>query len=290
MNTYIRQLLPSDKKLMENMQTGIEDDYIIRIFETLCTGNHVLFGLFYNNQLVSTAGYSIFASAYAMLGRLRSDIRYQGNGYSNRLTQYVLNQAFQTKGVEWAGANTQAHNTPAQKVLNKIHLEKQTEFYGCTANKLDGIPDTKGAWREITDTEEKLKLLDTYHVKEHTFFPLECYYPFPSSSKLFQAEQIKSWRFFQEGGLPPLIAKKDTKKKVYLHAVYPYKDLFQRRGLWNTIAEAQHALQIQHPDKDVHVWIDIPASIIDQLPDEHPFELDSPWLLYGMDRDAWANL
>ncbi|MEF3331201.1 N-acetyltransferase [Oceanobacillus oncorhynchi] len=290
MNTYIRQLLPSDKILMENMQTEIEDDYIIRIFEILCTGNHVLFGLFYNNQLVSTAGYSVFASAYAMLGRLRSDIRYQGNRYSNRITKYVLDQAFQNKDVEWAGANTQAHNAPAQKVLNRIDLEKQTEFYGCIAKTLDGISGAEETWREITQTDEKLKLLNTYHVHENTFFPLECYYPFPSSPKLFQEDQIKSWRFFQENGHPPLITKKNIKKEVYLHAIYPYKDLFQRRGLWNTIAKAQHALQIQHPDKKVHVWIDIPAAIIDQLPNAHPFELDSPWLLYGIDREAWANL
>ncbi|MFD1067265.1 hypothetical protein [Oceanobacillus locisalsi] len=37
MATIIRQLLPSDKKSMEDMHTGITDDYILRIFETLCT-------------------------------------------------------------------------------------------------------------------------------------------------------------------------------------------------------------------------------------------------------------
>lgn len=42
MNAVIRQLLPSDKNFMESMHTGIADDYIIRIFDRLCTGNHVL--------------------------------------------------------------------------------------------------------------------------------------------------------------------------------------------------------------------------------------------------------
>lgn len=80
MNALIRQLLPLDKNLMTGMHTGIADDYIIRIFDRLCTGNHVLFGTFINHQLVSTAGYSTFGSDYAMFGRLRSDIRYRSRG------------------------------------------------------------------------------------------------------------------------------------------------------------------------------------------------------------------
>lgn len=289
MNALIRQLLPSDKNLMAGMHTGIADDYIIRIFERLCTGNHILFGYFIHNQLVSTAGYTTFGSEFAMLGRLRSDVRYRGHGYSKQLTKYVLDQAFQTKELQWIGANTQADNTPAQKVLNHIHLEKETAFYGCTAKKLDVLLNKEPGWQEVTQTESKNKLLNTYHIAEKTFFPLECYYPFPSSPKLFQNDQIKSWRFFQEEDLSPLITKKDIKKETYLHAVYPFEDLFHRKGLWETIAEAQRDLQNQCPDEEVLVWIDIPASIIDQLPENHPFVLDSPWLLYGIDRDTWLN-
>ncbi|MFD1416573.1 GNAT family N-acetyltransferase [Oceanobacillus jeddahense] len=290
MNPIIRQLLPSDKNLMENMYTGIEDDYIIRIFDKLCTGNHVLFGLFIDNQLVSTAGYSLFSSHYAMLGRLRSDLRYQGNGYSKQLTEYIRDQAFQAEDLDWVGANTQKHNIPAQNVLSSICLEKQAILYGCAAKMLDGLSDIENVWPEITHLEEKQELLDTYHVKANTIFPIECYYPFPSSPRLFQEEQINSWRFFQEDGLPPLITKKDIKKETYLHAIYPHKDLFQRPGLWKTIAKAQNELQIACPDEEVHVWIDIPASLIDQLPADHPFELDSPWFLYGMDRAEWEKL
>lgn len=289
MNAVIRQLLPSEKNFMESMHTGIADDYIIRIFDRLCTGNHVLFGYFINNQLVSTAGYTIFGPGLAMLGRLRSDIRYRGHGYSKQLTKYVLDQAFQTKELKWLGANTQADNIPAQKVLNHIHLEKQTAFYGCTAKRLDVLMDKEPGWQEVTQKELKNKLLNTYHIAKKTFFPLECYYPFPSLPELFQNDQIKSWRFFQEEGLPPLITKKDIKKEIYLHAVYPYKDLFDRRGLWETIAAAQKDLQNQCPDEEVHIWIDIPASIINHLPENHPFELGSPWLLYGTDRDTWLN-
>ncbi|GGP16551.1 GNAT family N-acetyltransferase [Oceanobacillus neutriphilus] len=289
MNAVIRQLLPSDINFMESMYTGIADDYIIRIFDRLCTGNNVLFGYFIHNQLVSTAGYTTFGPEFAMLGRLRSDIRYRGQGYSKRLIQYVLDQAFQAKELQWIGANTQADNVPAQKVLNRIHLEKQTAFYGCTAKRLDALLDMKPGWQEATQTETKKKLLHTYHISKNTFFPVECYYPFPSSPKLFQNDQIKSWRFFQQEGLFPLITKKDIKKETYLHAVYPYQDLFDRRGLWETIAAAQKDLQNQCPDEEVHIWIDIPASIINRLPENHPFELDSPWLLYGIDRDTWLK-
>ncbi|WP_080873766.1 GNAT family N-acetyltransferase [Oceanobacillus timonensis] len=284
MTTIIRQLLPSDKKSMENMYTGIPDDYITRIFDTLCTGNHALFGLFIDNQLVCTAGYTTFGPEYAMLGRLRSDIRYQGQGYSKQLTQYVRNQAFQAHPLQWLGANTQKHNIPAQKVLCSIGFKKQTLLYGCTAKTVNGLLHTENIWPETAQMKRKQELLDTYHVKEHTFFPIECYYPFPSVTKLFQEEQIKDWRFFQEEDLPPLITKKDIKKETYLHAVYPYEDLFQRGGLWETIDHAQKDLQDQYPEEEIHVWMDIPASIIHQLPENHPFELDSPWVLYGMDK------
>ncbi|MFD1067264.1 GNAT family N-acetyltransferase [Oceanobacillus locisalsi] len=253
--------------------------------------HNTLFGLFIDNRLVCTAGYTTFGSANAMLGRLRTDIRYQGQGYSKQLTQYVRNQAFQAQALEWLGANTQKNNIPAQQVLNSSYFEKQTLLYGCTAQSIDNLLRAGNVWPKTTQLKEKQNLLHTYHVNKHTFFPIECYYPFPSTSTLFQeeAKQIEDWRFFQEGDLPPLVTKTDTKKEAYLHAVYPYEDLFQRPGLWETIVQAQKDLQNQCPDETVHVWMDIPASIIHQLPEDHPFELDSPWLLYGMDRNTWKN-
>lgn len=179
------------------------------------------FGYFINNQLVSTAGYTIFGPGLAMLGRLRSDIRYRGHGYSKQLTKYVLDQAFQTKELKWLGANTQADNIPAQKVLNHIHLEKQTAFYGCTAKRLDVLMDKEPGWQEVTQKELKNKLLNTYHIAKKTFFPLECYYPFPSLPELFQNDQIKSWRFFSRGRTSPFnYKKKDIKKKRFIFTQY----------------------------------------------------------------------
>lgn len=77
MEKLIRALTKEDLPSLQAMETGIEDDYVIRVFERISTGNNKLFGLFSNDQLVSVGGLTVFAKQYAMLGRMRSDLRFR---------------------------------------------------------------------------------------------------------------------------------------------------------------------------------------------------------------------
>ncbi|SEQ95950.1 hypothetical protein SAMN05216232_3808 [Virgibacillus subterraneus] len=100
-NGQNRVLNSNDFKHLEKMNTGIEDDYIKRIFNRLITGKNRLYGLFLDDQMVSLGGYSIYASRYAMLGRLRTDRRFMGKGFSTELMYHMMNKAFQINGIQW---------------------------------------------------------------------------------------------------------------------------------------------------------------------------------------------
>src|SRR5690625_4637027 len=139
MSKVIRKLTLADYPQVEAMQTGIEDDYILPIFDELIEQPHAIFGLFLNEQLVSFAGYSIFAKQYAMLGRLRSDMRFRGRGYATEVMSHALEQAKKLKGIKWIGANTQEDNLAARRVLEKVGLSPYPKLYRAIANDVSTI-------------------------------------------------------------------------------------------------------------------------------------------------------
>src|SRR5699024_6157755 len=72
-----------------HIQTNIEDDYVRQSFQDLVTGPNILYGLCADNELASIGGYSIYAEQLAMLGRLRSDVRFHGHGFATELMAYI---------------------------------------------------------------------------------------------------------------------------------------------------------------------------------------------------------
>ncbi len=281
----IRQLFEEDQVFFTLMETGINDDYIERIFPSLTKGNHVLYGLFVEDQLVSMAGYTVFSNYYAMLGRLRSDRRFQGKGYSTSLLAFVIERAKDDSNVEWIGANTERDNLPAQKILARLHMKKVTTLFNATRVT---APDTSFneaiAWKEIVDIEAKQDLLIKEFVDEHRVFPYECYYSFPATHSLFLEANVNDWCLFQHPTEDRfVIFKYDQKGTNYLHMVYPWDDLWTQEGLWEVVRNQVQLFNEKFPEGKL--WIDLSETQKSLKPEDVTFEIPSPWILFEVKRD-----
>src|SRR5690625_7337712 len=135
--------------------------------------------------MVSIGGYSVFARHYAMLGRLRTDQRYKGSGLSTALMRHIMNEVLQQKTIQWVGANTQQHNHPAQLVIEKTGLSRQTTLYGAITDDVSSLTSGAKSWNPITDLKRKQAWVDKIYVQPPAFFPLACYFPFPGSASLY---------------------------------------------------------------------------------------------------------
>ncbi len=281
MEKMIRALTREDLPKLKAMETGIEDDYVIRVFDRISTGNNKLFGLFTDDQLVSVGGLTVFAKHYAMLGRMRSDLRFRGNDLSTSLMSQVLEEAFKLPDIKWVGANTQEENIPAQRVLKKIGLAERHISYGATALEITTLENGGTTWQREDDVFKKRQWLRRLFVESAEVFPYECYYPFPASEEMFEDSQIAGWNFYENPeGSRVLITKKDFKKYYYLQAVYPFEDIMDQPGLWETIALAHRQLA-KELNKETHIWMDLTKHQASTLPYGHPFTLPSPWMLFG---------
>lgn len=281
MEKSIRVLTKDDLPKLKAMETGIEDDYVIRVFDRISSGNNKLFGLFTEDQLVSVGGLTVFADQYVMLGRMRSDLRFRGNDLSTTLMSTVLKEAFNLPGIKWVGANTQEENLPAQRVLKKIGLAERHLSYGATAEGVTDLENGGAVWHRQDNLERKKQWLHQLFVESSAVFPYECYYPFPALDGMFEDSQIAKWNFFENpAGDRVLITKADMKKYHYLQAIYPYDDLMDQPGLWETISVAHGGLA-ESLNTDTQVWMDLTKKQAANLPDNHPFELPSPWMLFG---------
>lgn len=284
MNKTIRILNENDYPFYEEMDTGIEFDYVGRIFDRLAAGNNRLYGLFLDDQLVSVGGYSIYAKSYAMLGRLRSDCRFLGNGFSTVVMSHVLNEVLKLDGIQWVGANTQEHNMSAQRVLEKIGLTPRITLHGALIKDTSAIESGAELWTPVTDLERKKEWVSQAYIQTGAIFPYECYYPFPGSANLFQEDDLKQWSFFENADKTRfVITKYDQKKHHYLHAVYLWDDITSQPGLWETIANDYRKL-LRQTDDETYIWMDLTKEEAKKLPDNHQFKLPSPWVLYGMEK------
>ncbi|RIU91948.1 GNAT family N-acetyltransferase [Oceanobacillus picturae] len=290
MQNVIRRLTIQDFHIVQAMETGIEDDYVLRIFNRLLDGSNRLFGLFHKGQLVSIAGYSLYASHYAMLGRLRSDLRYRGRDFSTALMKHMIEEVLKMEIIQWVGANTQENNLAAKKVLRKAGLHSHTTLYGTTTKSPSKLATGAKPWKEIHNLARKKDLIYKGYLKTYSIFPYQCYYPFPASWELFTDENLLSWSFYEnEKQNRFLITKEEQKKNHYLHTIYPWDDIDQQEGLWETITADYKQLTQKRTVEDTYVWMDLTPSEVDKLPDYHPFELPSPWILFGISRKSWQQ-
>lgn len=281
MQKDIRKLGPDDDIHIRGMQTNVADDYIPEAFQHLVAPPNVLYGLFVDGELASIAGYTTFSGELAMLGRLRSDIRFHGHGFATEIMAYIREEAFKNPDICWVGANTQAENKPTHRVLEKIGLSHHMTAYGATAREVGTLETGGHLWKEIDCLKQKRDWLEKIYLAKQSYFPYGCYYLLPAMPSLFTADNLKAWTFYEnESQTRVIIMKQDEKKHTYVHVNYPWDDLTKQQGLWETITNAQQKLAAQC-GSDVYIWMDLSARAVSKLPADHPFELPSPWTLYG---------
>ncbi|MUV36389.1 hypothetical protein JNUCC1_00191 [Lentibacillus sp. JNUCC-1] len=291
MTQYIRTLNEKDYSHIANMQTGINDDYVLRVFPELLERGDTIYGLFADDQLACIGGFSVIAGSYAMLGRLRSDTRFRGYGYATTLMKYITTEAFKNPRINWVGANTEENNLPARRVLEKIGLTPIISLYGATTKEPGLLKGKCDIWTKIDDTNRKQAWLESVFTQPKTVFPYECYYPLPATPHLFEPDTIKDWVFYENAAQTRMvILKPDRKKHQYLHVVYPWSDFSIQEGLWETIESEYKTLKHKTSERETLVWIDLTEYDVSLLPWAHPFTLKSPWILHGITRDSQKYL
>ncbi|WP_188206638.1 GNAT family N-acetyltransferase [Alkalibacillus aidingensis] len=279
----IRPLQLDDADHLQNMQTGIEDDYVVRIFDRLIESDeHALYGLFTEGQLVSVAGYSVFKDQYAMLGRLRSDQRFLGNGYATTLIESIVDYLQKDDQIKWIGANTQLHNFPALRVLEKLRIPKLQLLHAATLFNRELLTTPEGeTWKPLNTLEEKRKWINPLIQDSDAIFPLEAYYPFPTSEALFSDEDINDWFMFENESRDRfVIVKFDQKRHQYAHVIYLWDDLFDQPGLWNTLDETLVDFKETFGD-ETYIRLDVPDETYEKIPNKDAFEFQDPWILHG---------
>src|SRR5690625_5059411 len=222
MQTEIRKLDTEDFKLVQNMQTSVADDYIPQAFHNLIIEPNILYGLFVDGQLVSIAGYSVFAEELAMLGRLRSDVRFHGHGFATDIMTYIRDAAFENPRIRWVGANTQEENRPTNRVLDKIGLLQHISTYSASAADVTSFVKQGKTWNKIDDLKRKRYWLDKMYASETSCFRYASYYLLPGIPILFTDDTIGNCAFYDDSAQPRMIIMKhDEKKQPYLHVIYP---------------------------------------------------------------------
>jgi len=288
MTEQLRQLTAEDITYYKEMQTGLDDDYMLQVFDRITAGANYLFGIFVEDELVALSGFTLFKHHYAMLGRLRVDRRYRKNGYGTRIVEYSLKQAALHPDVEWIGANTERHNKAAQAVLKKVGLPPVAMLYAAQTASLETLVSTESTvWEACTDTNRNWDWIRQTYLDpafDKKVFPLEAYYPFPVNEKMFEGS-VEKWRFFENADSTRYVLLwEEFKGKNYMHVVYPWHDFIDQPGLFETIQ--QELLKAQQIDSETTIWWDMSEQDTAMLPSGHPFNLPSPWMLHGLSKEA----
>lgn len=275
----IRILTEHDKDALQRMDTGIKDDYVIRIFPDLIKReNNVVYGLFEDDQLISVAGTTIFANKFAMLGRLRSDRRYLSKGNATKILDFIKKDLQRNPSVTWIGAHTQSSNEAAKKVVQHIDMPLFYTTHPLVLTKPELVEGTHGpVWEEIVTLEEKRNLLLSVEHTNPKIFPYEAYYPLPFDQALFTNDYLASCRMYRNPSNDRfVIIKDDQKGEFYAHVKYFWDDHYEQPGFWETVKQ-DLAL-----DKDKFgAWVDFSPDAFARIPSLDPFQATEPWVLYG---------
>lgn len=285
MSLSFRQLLTDDFNLYKTMETGLKEDYMLKVFDRLISNENTLYGLFDDDNLVAVAGYTLFAGEYAMLGRLRSDSRHRKNGYGTKITEYILKEAKQTPSVKWIGANTELHNKAAQKVLEKINMPHIVTLYAAQTDDLTLLlsGEEQELWEKVESNDEKKHWIEKTYLNpafEKAVFPFEAYYPFPASPALFTNEKLDGMTCFRNKDHSRVVFMwPEEKGDKFIHVVYPWSDFIDQPGFFETVSKESQ--RYKESDLASLIWMDLTEEEVETLPSDHPFKLPSPWMLHG---------
>ena len=281
--TIIRQLTMDDYRAVLDMQTGIEDDYVLNIFPKLIENPaQSLFGLMTEEGLAAVAGVFRLPKGNGILGRLRSDIRYQSKGNATALLKHIIAYCEQDPRMNWLGAITRKSNLPAQRVLDKLDMRFDSDFISLLMeNSWKFKIPAAAPWQPIEGTEAKRNAIEQA-AKETAlaFYPYEAYFPIPYASAILEDEYIENLSVFRNTDASRIMMiLEDFKGRDIAQIQYFWPDVFEQDGLWAAVFH-----YLKQSDKQLVPQLDvlpetafnIPAVFRDSFTED-----DDPWLIYG---------
>lgn len=280
MDITIRPLTSSDQALVYAMDTGIKEDYVLRILHHLLQHERV-YGALYNNKLVGIASYTLFEGHFAVLGRLRTDISFRGKGVATGLLSFIMEKLKANPAIEWIGLTTLDDNIPVHRIANTLGLNHLVTYFSYRMNDKDlselSNPEMS-LWKEIVHLEHKKTYIKEWLPDPHDnplgMFPYECYYPLVLDHRLLTDEYITSCRMFvHEVKSRFVLLMPDDKGEHYLHAKYFWKDVFLDKGLIQLLKKVAK-------DENRILWLDSTEDIHNQ-PIDLFFSNRESWRLYG---------
>ncbi|WP_171016914.1 GNAT family N-acetyltransferase [Pseudalkalibacillus caeni] len=277
MDLHMRRLGLGDAEQFRQMETGIENDYVVRIFDKLVQED-LLYGAFYENELIGIAGITVYEIQYAILGRLRTRVHDRGKGVARKLFRFLVSQLRQNPHIKWIGYATEESNIPANSIASHLSMDCIAKIYSSKLNRtgsghfasLDSDTDD---WQEIKGCKEK-KLLFKQAMEESgmNFFPYAVYYPLPAYPEDISDDYLSGCRMWARNGrffcLMP-----EEKGESYFHLKYFWNDIFEQTGLW------KKAIRLAEREDRV-IWFDMSESMFRSLPEKQWFETTA-WHLIG---------
>lgn len=270
----IRKLTVADRKDVRAMETGIEDDYVIRIFSKLVEEDDML-GYFEGHKLVGIAGMTIYEGELAVLGRLRTHTNYRGRGIASALMNELKEEAFHSLNMSWAGYATEKNNLAGNRLARclQMNLEATVVSSRLSPGTVEGTLDTQ-PYRSDFSRECKKNYLEELSVTEDlTFFPHSIYYPLPYVPKLTSG-YLDSIEMFQND-FGTFILMKEEKGATYLHVKVWNEKTLHSKEFWEIVnAEAEREAR--------SIWIDLPTEQAKWL-EAHSHQ--NIWHLYGKKKE-----
>ncbi|MFP7171536.1 GNAT family N-acetyltransferase [Terribacillus halophilus] len=281
--TTIRQLTIDDYRSVLDMQTGIEDDYVIGSFPQLIENPaQSLFGLMTEEGLAAVAGVYRLPNGNGILGRLRSDIRYQSKGNATALLKHIIAYCEQDPRMNWLGAITRKSNLPAQRVLDKLNMRYNSQFISLLMeNPGEAEFPAAAPWQPIEGTEAKRDAIEqAAKDTKLAFYPYEAYFPIPYAAAILEDEYIEKLSVFRNTDASRIMAiQEDFKGRDLAQIQYFWPDVFEQDGLWAAVFD-----YLQQSDRQLVPQLDVSpgnASCIPAVFKESFAKDDDPWLIYG---------
>ncbi|WP_169525400.1 GNAT family N-acetyltransferase [Pseudalkalibacillus hwajinpoensis] len=269
----IRKLTAADIEEVTGMETGIEDDYVIRIFSKLIEENYML-GYFEAHTLVGIAGVTIYEGEVAVLGRLRTHKEYRGRGIASTLMNQLKKESFHSLDMDWVGYATEMNNIAGNRMARhlQMNLEAIVVSSRISPGAVEGTHDTQ-PYRSDFSRNSKKKYLEECSEKERLpFFPHSIYYPLPYVPKL-TVGYLDSIEMFQND-LGSFMIMKEEKGASYLHVKVWNERTLHSKEMWQIVnAEAEREAR--------SIWIDLP---LDQANWLEAQSHQTIWHLYGKKR------
>ncbi|MFP7255338.1 hypothetical protein SFC02_13625 [Terribacillus goriensis] len=281
--TTIRQLTMDDYRAVLDMQTGIEDDYVLRIFPQLIENPaQTLFGLETEEGIAALAGVYRLPNGNGILGRLRSDIRFHSRGNATALLQHIIAFCEKDPTMNWVGAITRKSNLPAQRVLDKLHIHAESSFISLLMEAPEKFVSPSAApWELIEGTENKRAAIEQAAVDtKAAFYPFEAYFPIPYASAILEDAYIEKLAVFRDPDSSRVMAIQEDHKGMDIAQIqYLWPDVFQQDGLWAAVFN-----YLKQSDKPLVPQLDVSSENASSIPAAFSgsfTEDDDPWLIYG---------